>query len=164
MVPAVRKKGYYCSTSLTSGSPTGFTALTIRFYCSDHRSTVPATGVTVPVVRLTVPTTGVTVPATGFIIWELWRDGKAPEIVDSCINDSCPANEVMRCIQVGLLCVQDNAKDRPSMSNVVFMLSNGTVLPSPKKSSFPVRNSDLDSSIGTKRSNNEVTNTTFDGR
>ncbi|TXG47187.1 hypothetical protein EZV62_026481 [Acer yangbiense] len=65
---------------------------------------------------------------------------------------------------VGLLCVQDNAKDRPSMSNVVFMLSNETVLPSPKKSSFPVRNSDLDSSIGTKRSNNEVTNTTFDGR
>ncbi|KAK3219345.1 hypothetical protein Dsin_013315 [Dipteronia sinensis] len=99
-------------------------------------------------------------------MWELWRDGKALEIVDSCIYDSCPANEVMRCIQVGLLCVQDNAKDRPSMSNVVFMLSNETVLPSPKKSSFPVRYSEPDSSTttGTKCSNNEVTNTTFDGR
>ncbi|TXG47220.1 hypothetical protein EZV62_026514 [Acer yangbiense] len=66
-------------------------------------------------------------------------------------------NEVMRCIQVGLLCVQDNAKDRPSMSNVVFMLSNETVLPSPKKSSFPVRNSEPDSSTTTraKCSNNE---------
>ncbi|KAK2644308.1 hypothetical protein Ddye_019503 [Dipteronia dyeriana] len=100
-------------------------------------------------------------------MWELWRDGKAMEIVDSCINDSCPANEVMRCIQVGLLCVQDNAKDRPSMSNVVFMLSNETVLlPSPKKSSFPVKNSEPDSSTttATKCSNNVVTNTTFDGR
>ncbi|KAK1556929.1 hypothetical protein Q3G72_014808 [Acer saccharum] len=67
-------------------------------------------------------------------------------------------------VQVGLLCVQDNAKDRPSMSNVVFMLSNETVLPSPKKSSFPVRNSEPDSSTtGTKCSINDVTNTTFDG-
>ncbi|KAK0579449.1 hypothetical protein LWI29_026468 [Acer saccharum] len=98
-------------------------------------------------------------------MWELWRDGKALEIVDSCINDSCPANEVMRCIQVGLLCVQDNAKDRPSMSNVVFMLSNETILPSPKKSTFSIRNSEPDSSTaGTKCSINDVTNTTFDGR
>ncbi|KAK0577992.1 hypothetical protein LWI29_003447 [Acer saccharum] len=97
-------------------------------------------------------------------MWELWRDGKALEMVDSCINDSCPANEVMRCIQVGLLCVQDNTKDRPSMSTVVFMLSNETVLPSPKKSSFPVRNSKPNSSIaGTKCSINDVTNTSFDG-
>ncbi|TXG47218.1 hypothetical protein EZV62_026512 [Acer yangbiense] len=75
-------------------------------------------------------------------------------------------NEVMRCIQVGLLCVQDNARDRSSMLNVVFMLSNETVLTSPKKSSFPVRNSEPDSSTttGTKCSNNEVTNSTFDGR
>ncbi|KAK0580083.1 hypothetical protein LWI29_036081 [Acer saccharum] len=98
-------------------------------------------------------------------MWELWRDGKALEIVDSCINDSCPTNEVMRCIQVGLLCVQDNAKDRPSMSNVVFMLSNETVLPSPKKSTFSIRNSEPDSSTaGTKCSINDMTNTTFDGR
>ncbi|KAI9198139.1 hypothetical protein LWI28_010933 [Acer negundo] len=97
--------------------------------------------------------------------WELWRDSKALEIVDSCINDSCPANEVMRCIQVGLLCVQDNAKDRPNMSNVVFMLSNETVLPSPKKSSFSVKNSEPNSSTAeTKCCINDVTNTTFDGR
>ncbi|TXG47214.1 hypothetical protein EZV62_026508 [Acer yangbiense] len=70
---------------------------------------------------------------------------------------------IMRCIHVGLLCVQDNTKDRPSMSNVVFMLRNETILPSPKKSSFPVRNSEPDSSIaGTKCSINDATNTTFD--
>ncbi|KAH7569059.1 hypothetical protein JRO89_XS06G0096200 [Xanthoceras sorbifolium] len=78
--------------------------------------------------------------------WELWRDGKTMEIVDSCLADSFPSNEVLRCIQVGLLCVQDNAKDRPSMSTVVFMLSNETILPSPKKSTFAIRKNEPDSS------------------
>ncbi|KAL5776591.1 hypothetical protein ACOSP7_009517 [Xanthoceras sorbifolium] len=39
--------------------------------------------------------------------WELWRENKALEIVDSCINDACPLDEFLRCIQIGLLCVQD---------------------------------------------------------
>ncbi|TXG47213.1 hypothetical protein EZV62_026507 [Acer yangbiense] len=97
--------------------------------------------------------------------WELWRDGKAPEIVDSCITDSCSSNELLRCIQVGLLCVQDNARDRPSMSTVVFMLCNETMLPSPKKSTFAIRKNEPDSSTtGTKCSINEVTITTFNVR
>ncbi|KAK2644307.1 hypothetical protein Ddye_019502 [Dipteronia dyeriana] len=78
--------------------------------------------------------------------WELWRDGKAMEIVDSCIADSFPTNEVLRCIQVGLLCVQDNAKDRPSLLTVVSMLINETKLPSPKKSTFVIRKNEPDSS------------------
>ncbi|KAL5841859.1 hypothetical protein ACOSQ3_012462 [Xanthoceras sorbifolium] len=97
--------------------------------------------------------------------WELWRDGKTMEIVDSCLADSFPSNEVLRCIQVGLLCVQDNAKDRPSMSTVVFMLSNETILPSPKKSTFAIRKNEPDSSsVGSKCSINDVTITTFNAR
>lgn len=47
---------------------------------------------------------------------------------------SCPFNEVLRCIHVGLLCVQDNANDRPPMSSVMFMLENETAnLPKPKQ-------------------------------
>ncbi|KAL5839774.1 hypothetical protein ACOSQ4_012382 [Xanthoceras sorbifolium] len=98
-------------------------------------------------------------------IWELWRDGRTMEIVDSCIADSFPANEVPRCIQVGLLCVQDNAKDRPSLSMVVSMLTNETTLPSPKKSTFVIRKNEPDSSIiGTNCSINEVTITTVNAR
>ncbi|KAH7568086.1 hypothetical protein JRO89_XS07G0231700 [Xanthoceras sorbifolium] len=97
--------------------------------------------------------------------WELWKDGKAMEIVDSCLADSFPSNEVLRCIQVGLLCVQDNAKDRPSMSTVVFMLSNETILPSPKKSTFVIRKNEPDSSsVGSKCSINDVTVTIFNAR
>lgn len=67
-------------------------------------------------------------------VWESWSNGRALEIADTSIpEDFLPAHEVLRCIQVGLLCVQDNAADRPTMSTIVFMLSNETTLPSPKQ-------------------------------
>uniref|UniRef100_A0A6M2EPF3 Protein kinase domain-containing protein n=1 Tax=Populus davidiana TaxID=266767 RepID=A0A6M2EPF3_9ROSI len=62
-------------------------------------------------------------------VWDLWREGRALELVDTLMGDSYPEDQVLRCIQIGLLCVQESAMDRPSMSNVVFMLSNDTTLP-----------------------------------
>ncbi|KAJ4703316.1 Receptor-like kinase [Melia azedarach] len=99
--------------------------------------------------------------------WELWRDGEALYIVDSSIADSCPAHEVLRCIHIGLLCVQDDARDRPTMSTAVFMLSNETPLPCPKQSTFVIRRAHdkPDSYImGTRSSINELTTTTFTAR
>ncbi|KAJ0076317.1 hypothetical protein Patl1_34179 [Pistacia atlantica] len=50
-------------------------------------------------------------------------------------------NEVLRYLNVGLLCVQDQAKDRPTMSEVVSMLTNETmVLPAPKQPAFFINN------------------------
>uniref|UniRef100_A0A2N9ER35 non-specific serine/threonine protein kinase n=1 Tax=Fagus sylvatica TaxID=28930 RepID=A0A2N9ER35_FAGSY len=46
------------------------------------------------------------------IVWELWREDRALDIVDSSINESFVFHEVMRCIQIGLLCVQEDAMDR----------------------------------------------------
>lgn len=54
------------------------------------------------------------------------------------MEDSILAHEVVRCIQVGLLCVQDDAADRPTMSTIIFMLSNEATLPSPKQPMFSV--------------------------
>ncbi|KAM0869181.1 hypothetical protein ACQ4PT_040837 [Festuca glaucescens] len=66
--------------------------------------------------------------------WRLWEDEKAIEFVDTSIVASCPLNEVLRCIHVGLLCVQDRASDRPLMSLVMFMLENeAALLPAPKQ-------------------------------
>ncbi|KAH7660819.1 Non-specific serine/threonine protein kinase protein [Dioscorea alata] len=43
----------------------------------------------------------------------------------------------MRCINIGLLCVQEKPEDRPSMASVVFMLSNDDApLPKPKEPGF----------------------------
>ncbi|TQD79742.1 hypothetical protein C1H46_034715 [Malus baccata] len=76
-------------------------------------------------------------------VWQLWREGRALEIVDSSL-ESFPSDEVMRCIQVGLLCVEEDSKDRPSMSAVVFMLSGETSPPSPKQPAFVFRKSSCD--------------------
>ncbi|KAJ6999628.1 G-type lectin S-receptor-like serine/threonine-protein kinase [Populus alba x Populus x berolinensis] len=74
-------------------------------------------------------------------VWDLWREGRALELVDTLMGDSYPEDQVLRCIQIGLLCVQESAMDRPSMSDVVFMLSNDTTLPSPKQPAFIMKES-----------------------
>nr|XP_028958840.1 G-type lectin S-receptor-like serine/threonine-protein kinase At1g11410 isoform X2 [Malus domestica] len=74
------------------------------------------------------------------IIWDLWTEGKVLDIVDSSLNQSYSTHEVMRCIQIGLLCVQEYATDRPTMLDVVFMLGNETNLPHPKKAAFSFKN------------------------
>ncbi|XP_050252307.1 G-type lectin S-receptor-like serine/threonine-protein kinase RKS1 isoform X2 [Quercus robur] len=55
-------------------------------------------------------------------VWDLWREDSSMKIVDPLLDEAYPANEVSRCIQIGLLCVQEHATDRPTMSTVVFML------------------------------------------
>ncbi|XP_075667800.1 G-type lectin S-receptor-like serine/threonine-protein kinase CES101 [Castanea sativa] len=66
--------------------------------------------------------------------WQLWNEGKVLELIDPIILDeSCPPSEILRCIHVGLLCVQDHAIDRPTMIDVVSMLSNEALQLSPPK-------------------------------
>jgi hypothetical protein len=67
----------------------------------------------------------------------MWKEGKAEELVDSYIMDSCSPEEVLLCIHVGLLCVQENPDDRPLMSAVVFVLENGsTTLAAPSRPAY----------------------------
>ncbi|CAI8618088.1 unnamed protein product [Vicia faba] len=79
-------------------------------------------------------------------IWDLWREDKAMEIVDRSLGESFSEFEVQRCIQIGLLCVQDYAVDRPSMSAVVSMLGNDSTLPTPKQPAFIFKKSNYESS------------------
>ncbi|XP_010268934.1 PREDICTED: receptor-like serine/threonine-protein kinase SD1-8 [Nelumbo nucifera] len=70
--------------------------------------------------------------------WALWREGTTLKLVDTSMGECYHTYEVLRCIQVALLCVQERAEDRPTMSNVVLMLSSetATVLPQPKEPGF----------------------------
>ncbi|KAJ4718136.1 putative Receptor protein kinase [Melia azedarach] len=69
--------------------------------------------------------------------WQLWNEGKGLELIDKKIDESHSPKEVLRCIHVGLLCVQDRATDRPTMSDVVSMLTNESMaLPAPKQPAF----------------------------
>lgn len=47
--------------------------------------------------------------------------------MDPILADSCAEEEFSRCMQIGLLCVQEDAHDRPSMASVVLMLNRDTV-------------------------------------
>ncbi|XP_059284955.1 G-type lectin S-receptor-like serine/threonine-protein kinase At4g27290 [Lycium ferocissimum] len=101
--------------------------------------------------------------------WILHKDGRPLELVDPSLVDSCCISEVVRSIHVGLLCVQQNPEDRPSMSTVINMLTNDGVLPPPKHPGFFTQRKigDVDKftwSTQTPSSINEVTITLLDAR
>ncbi|XAR65593.1 Non-specific serine/threonine protein kinase [Bertholletia excelsa] len=56
--------------------------------------------------------------------WRFWNEGKPLEFVDSTLQEIYSKSEVSRCIQIGLLCVQKDPEERPSMANVTVMLSS----------------------------------------
>ncbi|XP_010247747.1 PREDICTED: G-type lectin S-receptor-like serine/threonine-protein kinase At4g27290 isoform X2 [Nelumbo nucifera] len=69
--------------------------------------------------------------------WTLCNGGRAMELIDPSMGELGSAtDEVVRCIHVGLLCVQQNTEDRPTMSSVVLMLSSGCSLPKPQQPGF----------------------------
>ncbi|KAF6160895.1 hypothetical protein GIB67_025430 [Kingdonia uniflora] len=69
--------------------------------------------------------------------WKLWIEGIPLELVDPTLTDNYHSNEVVRCIHIGLLCVQDNIEDRPTMSSVMLMLNSFSLtLASPTAPAF----------------------------
>uniref|UniRef100_A0A6N2K9Z5 non-specific serine/threonine protein kinase n=1 Tax=Salix viminalis TaxID=40686 RepID=A0A6N2K9Z5_SALVM len=68
--------------------------------------------------------------------WGLWKAGTPFELVDPILRESCSKDQVLRCIHVGLLCVEDNAMDRPNMSDVIALLTCEAQLILPKKPAF----------------------------
>lgn len=58
--------------------------------------------------------------------WEHWSEDTGLEIVDPSLGERFSGNEVLRCIQVGLLCVQDVPANRPLMSSAILMLDSPT--------------------------------------
>ncbi|KAL5070205.1 hypothetical protein RYX36_021092 [Vicia faba] len=69
--------------------------------------------------------------------WKLWKNGTPLELVDHTIRESYTPNEAIRCIHIGLLCVQEDPNDRPTMATIVLMLDSHTVtLPVAKQPAF----------------------------
>ncbi|XP_059623835.1 cysteine-rich receptor-like protein kinase 10 [Cornus florida] len=69
--------------------------------------------------------------------WKQWRNGTPLELMDSTLKSSYSRNEVVRCIHIGLMCVQEDMEVRPSMASVSLMLSSLSVsLPLPQKPAF----------------------------
>ncbi|KAK9195283.1 hypothetical protein WN943_003403 [Citrus x changshan-huyou] len=70
--------------------------------------------------------------------WGLWKDDRAHELMDPVIKqDEVSLPMLIRYINVALLCVQENAADRPIMSDVISMIESEHLnLPSPKEPAF----------------------------
>ncbi|KAL7242682.1 hypothetical protein ACSBR1_015129 [Camellia fascicularis] len=96
-------------------------------------------------------------------VWHLWNEGRALDFMDQALVDSCCLLEVMRCIHIALLCVQDNAADRPTMSSIALMLTSEIDSPQPKQPTFTL-GSDLQSQNKNICSVNEVTVSMLEGR
>ncbi|KAL3741998.1 hypothetical protein ACJRO7_017479 [Eucalyptus globulus] len=101
--------------------------------------------------------------------WKLWTEGNALGLVDVLMEEECPLKEVLRCIQVGLLCVQQRPEDRPTMSSVVLMLGSETSdVPQPKEPGFSAESfamsTDSSSSVKILNFSNDVTITALQSR
>ncbi|KAK1396399.1 Receptor-like serine/threonine-protein kinase [Heracleum sosnowskyi] len=68
--------------------------------------------------------------------WLSYKEDKLFQLIDGVVLASSNHLEVFRVVQIGLLCVQHDPKDRPVMSEVVLMLSSNTKLPQPKQPGF----------------------------
>ncbi|PUZ65322.1 hypothetical protein GQ55_3G214200 [Panicum hallii var. hallii] len=73
--------------------------------------------------------------------WSLLNEGKGLDLVDENLNGSFDSDEVLKCLKVGLLCVQENPDDRPLMSQALTMLASTDTasLPTPKQPGFAAR-------------------------
>ncbi|CAN6921192.1 unnamed protein product [Brassica oleracea] len=70
-------------------------------------------------------------------VWRLWNNDSLLELVDPVIGDNYDKYEVIRCVHIGLLCVQENPTDRPSMFTIFQMLTNTSItLPVPQHPGF----------------------------
>ncbi|XP_059437188.1 G-type lectin S-receptor-like serine/threonine-protein kinase At1g11330 [Corylus avellana] len=104
-----------------------------------------------------------------FQAWKMWNADNIVALTDPIIREPCFEMEILRCIHVGLLCVQDFANDRPSVSIVISMLKSEIIdLPLPKQPAFTERQIAPDASSSqnnlSKCSINNVTVTMVQGR
>ncbi|KAF8013780.1 hypothetical protein BT93_I1589 [Corymbia citriodora subsp. variegata] len=100
--------------------------------------------------------------------WKLWLEEKVSDFIDPQLPDSFDLPEVVKCIQIGLLCVQRHPDDRPNMSTVLLMLdSESASLPQPKQPGFYIERSSGNTDVEMNRrdcNSNEISNTLFEGR
>ena len=71
--------------------------------------------------------------------WNLWREERSFELMDPTLSETyCSTFEFERCVHIALLCVQENASDRPNMADVMSMLlgSDAGNLPELRQSNY----------------------------
>ena len=101
--------------------------------------------------------------------WQLWEGGRWFEILEESISKEIHITEARKYINIALMCVQESADDRPTMSDVVALLNNeNAILPQPNHPAYHnlrISKVDESSSVVLPCSRNDVTITAeLDGR
>ncbi|KAL7108531.1 hypothetical protein ACP275_06G118400 [Erythranthe tilingii] len=105
-------------------------------------------------------------------VWKMWNEDKVGALIDVRISGESCRTEVVRCIHIGLLCVQELPKDRPSVSGVLSMLNSEiSELPELKNVTFALNSDPLNTrtcfyqqSQESSGSVNNITLSAVDGR
>ncbi|KAK7314055.1 hypothetical protein VNO77_39263 [Canavalia gladiata] len=94
--------------------------------------------------------------------WNIWCAGRCLELMDPVLEKSYIASEVVKCIHIGLLCVQQDAAERPTMSTVVVMLGSDTMpLPKPNHPAFSVGRLTSEEASTSRSSRNSINDVTI---
>ena len=94
--------------------------------------------------------------------WRLWTENKVLDLVDQTLGESCKEDQFIKCVNIGLLCVQEDPSDRPNLSNVITMLDGEVAtLPTPKQPAFVLRRG---STTSKPETNIEITISLEEGR
>ncbi|CAA3019533.1 receptor kinase At4g00960 [Olea europaea subsp. europaea] len=80
--------------------------------------------------------------------WKNWHEGTTTNLIDPALGASSTSlQDIVRCLHIGLLCVQESAADRPTMAMLVVMLSIFSLnLPTPSQPAFFMSSPDISSS------------------
>ncbi|XP_052183243.1 cysteine-rich receptor-like protein kinase 44 isoform X4 [Diospyros lotus] len=94
--------------------------------------------------------------------WTNWRAGTTRSLIDPTLSaTSNSIQDMVKCIHLGLLCVQQDVAERPTMASIVLMLNDVSVnLPQPLEPAFFVRHDfDPARTESSSQSNNASLNT-----
>ncbi|XLT73902.1 hypothetical protein HN873_030328, partial [Arachis hypogaea] len=84
--------------------------------------------------------------------WEKWTEKTPMELLDPNMEGPYSKEEVIKCIQIGLLCVQEEPNDRPTMATIVFYLNSSSLnLPSPREPAYYFKNNRTEESMTTSK-------------
>ncbi|KAE8769618.1 putative serine/threonine-protein kinase receptor [Hordeum vulgare] len=92
--------------------------------------------------------------------WMLWKEGRSTELLDNAMGSSCDHSQVRRCVQVALMCVDVQPRNRPMMSSVVMMLAGeNATLPEPNEPGVNLGRNRADTGFSLTQSEFTVTTT-----
>lgn len=95
----------------------------------------------------------------------MWKDRRWHEFTDQSFGDEYEPGVMMKYLALALMCVQEKAVDRPTMSDVVAMLSSDDItLPEPRQPAYSYIRVDVSVNVSVSCSRNDVTITNIDGR